>query len=165
MSEEIQQVLEKLMLNKETGEFFWIKPSKHHPDLLGKIAGGARANKSNKKYWVIKLNGKAYKRGRLVYLVIHGKWPEPCVDHINGDSTDDRPSNLREATIMENAWNHKKRARRIQLPIGVRNIASGKFQARIGYCGKQIHLGAFQSPNEASAAYQSKRKELYGQFA
>ena len=162
---EVEQILKRLRFDKETGQFFWIKPSKYHLDLIGKVAGCIGRSNPNKKYWVIKLNGKAYKRARLVYLITHGKWPEPCVDHINGNSLDDRPENLRQASIMENAWNHKKRARRIQLPIGVRNLASGKFQARIGYCGKQIHLGAFQSPNEASAAYQSKRKELYGQFA
>lgn len=155
---------QQIKLDKETGKFYWLRPPKKHPDLIGKEAG-CKVSTGKKSYWVIQIDGKKYKRGRLVFFFINGYWPNPCIDHINGDSTDDRPSNLRQATIMENSWNHRKRARRIQLPIGVRNLASGKFQARIGYCGKQIHLGAFQSPDEASAAYQSKRKELYGQFA
>lgn len=156
---------QRIRLDKETGRFFWINPPKKHPDLFGKEAGYLNINKTGKNYWVIQIDGKKYKRSHLVFYFTNGYWAKPCIDHINGDSTDDRPSNLREATIRENAWNHKKRARRIQLPIGVRNLASGKFSARIGYCGKQIHLGSFQSPDEASAAYQSKRKELYGQFA
>lgn len=165
MSEEIIQVLERLRFNKETGEFFWIKPSKHHPDLLGKIAGGARVSRSNKKYWVIKLNGKAYKRGRLVYLVTHGKWPKPCVDHINGNSLDDRPENLRQATIMENCWNHKSRKRKLSLPMGVRTNTTGNYSARITVNKKQIHLGCFKTIEEAQSVYQVARKEMYGQFA
>jgi hypothetical protein len=153
-----------LRLDHETGKLFWIKPPKKHPDLIGKEAGClAKSNKKN--YYVVQVNGKKYKRGHIVFYLVNGFWAKPCIDHINGDSTDDRPCNLRQATFTENAWNHKKRARRIELPMGVRSLASGKFEARISYCGKQIHLGSFQSPDEASAVYQSKRKELYGQFA
>lgn len=153
-----------LRLDHETGKLFWINPPKRHPDLIEKEAGCLTKN-NKKNYWVIQVNGKKYKRGHIVFYLVNGFWAKPCIDHINGDSTDDRPCNLRQATFTENAWNHKKRARRIELPMGVRNFASGKFEARISYCGKQIHLGSFQSPNEASAVYQSKRKELYGQFA
>ena len=162
---DVEQVLERLRFNKETGEFFWIKPSKYHLDLLGKIAGGARNSRRNKKYWVIKLNGKTYKRGRLVYLVTHGKWPEPCVDHINGNSLDDRPENLRQATIMENSWNHKCRKRKLSLPMGVRTNPTGTYSARIAVNKKQIHLGYFKTIEEAQSVYQAARKEMYGQFA
>ena len=162
---EVEQVLDRLSFNKETGEFFWIKPSKYHSNLVGTIAGGARYSKRNKEYWVIKLNGKAYKRGRLVYLITHGKWPDPCVDHINGNSLDDRPENLRQATIMENSWNHKSRKRKLNLPMGVRLNPTGSYSARITVNKKQIHLGCFITAEEAKSVYQAARKEMYGQFA
>jgi hypothetical protein len=158
------EILEMLSFNKITGEFFWIKPNKHHRDLTNTLAG-CPAAKNNKYYWVIQINGKKYKRGHLVYFLTHGEWPKPCLDHINGNSLDDRPENLRKATITENAWNHKNRKRRIDLPMGVRVNCSGRFSARIAYKGKQIHLGAFDTPQDASNIYQLKRKELYGQFA
>jgi hypothetical protein len=159
------EILEILSFNKVTGEFFWVKPSKYHNDLIGKLAGNPQPTKRNKYYWVIQINGKKYKRGHLVYFLTHGEWPKPCLDHINGNSLDDRPENLRKATIMENAWNHKSRKRKINLPMGVRVNCSGRFSARIAYKGKQIHLGAFDTPQDASNIYQLKRKELYGQFA
>jgi hypothetical protein len=148
---------QQLRLNAETGKLFWIQPPKYHPDLIGKEAGCLQKNQK-KNYWIVQVNGKKYRRSHIVFYFANGYWAKPCIDHINGDSTDDRPTNLRQATSTQNAWNHKKRARRIQLPIGVRKLASGKFQARIGYFGKQIHLGSFQSPDEASTIYQSKRK-------
>ena len=156
---------QKLKLDAETGKLFWIQPPKRHPDLIGKEAGCLQKGRENKNYWVVQVDGKKYKRSHIVFYLANGYWAIPCIDHINGNSTDDRPTNLRQATSTQNAWNHKKRARRIQLPIGVRKLVSGKFQARIGYFGKQIHLGSFQSPDEAAAIYQLKRKELYGQFA
>lgn len=159
------EIEQQLKLDSETGKLFWIQPPKRHPDLLYKEAGCLQKNRSNKNYWVVQVNGKKYKRSHIVFYLTNGYWAKPCIDHINGDSTDDNPTNLRQATITQNAWNHKKRARRIELPIGVRKLASGKFQARISYFGKQIHLGSFQSSNDASIIYQSKRKELYGQFA
>lgn len=153
-------------IDKVEGKFFWRAPPKAHPRLQGLEAGCPRPTHSGKKYWVIRINRRAYKRGHLMYLAVHGRLPAPCVDHINGNSLDDRPENLRQATATENAWNHKKRARKQALPMGVRLIpGSGRFQARIGVNKKQIHLGAYDTPEEAAAVYAIKRKEYFNEFA
>jgi hypothetical protein len=146
------------------GKFVWKNASKYHQDMNGKEAGFCQANRK-KQYWVIKINNIPYKRGRLMYFYVNGKFPSPCVDHINGNSLDDRIENLRQATVIENAWNHKKRKRSVNLPMGIRSMANGKFQARIGYKSKQIHLGVFETVDEAKKVYELKRKELYGEFA
>ena len=151
-------------LDSQTGKLFWLKPPKRHPDLIGKEAGCAVTSRK-KSYWTIQVNGKKIKRGKIVFYMTHGFWPKPCIDHINGNSLDDRPENLRQATITENAWNHKNRARSIDLPMGVRYTSYGKFQARISFNKQQIHLGVFETKEEAQQSYLSKRKELYGQFA
>ncbi len=152
-------------VDMERGKLIWKKPPRNHPRLLGMEAGSPRAGHS-KTYWVIKIGRVAYRRGRLVFLAAHGHFPEPCVDHINGNSLDDRIENLREATVAENARNHKTRARRINLPMGVRVLrSSGRFQARISLDGKQFHLGAYDTPEQASAVYLAKRKELFREFA
>jgi hypothetical protein len=49
--------------------------------------------------------------------------------------------------------------------MGVRRNASGRFAARIGVNGGQISLGAFDTPELASAAYQQAREKYYGEFA
>ncbi len=150
----------------ERGRVFWKCPPKNHPRLVGSEAGSPRTAQSGKVYWHIKIGRKAYKRGRLIYLAATGRHDFECIDHINGDSEDDRLVNLREATITQNAWNHKGRARRIDLPMGVRRIArSGRYEARISYHKRQMHLGAFDTPEEAHAVYLAKRKELFREFA
>lgn len=161
-----EQVHRLFVVDEVAGRFFWKIPPRTHPRLLGKEAGSIKKTHSGKLYWMIKIGGTIFNRSRLMYLHIHGRFPYPCVDHVNGNSLDDRPDNLREATITENAWNHKFRARRIDLPMGVRLIqSSGRYQARISCNKKQIHIGAYDTPEEAHAAYVSKRKELFHEFA
>jgi hypothetical protein len=162
---DVEQLRELFRTDLEAGKLYWRRPPKHHPRLVGKEAGGARPSHNGKRYWVIKIGRKAVKRGRLVFALAHGRFPAPCVDHINGDSLDDRIANLREATITENAWNHKRRAKRSDLPMGVRTDARGRFVARIRANGTPFHLGTFDTVAEARAAYAAKRKELFGEFA
>lgn len=150
--------------NFETGTMVWHSPSKYHREKQGRNAGCA--GYCGKPYWMIKIDGRRYRRGRLMFLAKFGRFPHPCIDHINGDSLDDRLCNLREATVQQNAWNHKPHSRRIQLPMGVRLIpGSGNYQARISCNKKQYHLGSYPTPEEAHLVYLAKRKEFFGDFA
>lgn len=146
------------------GKFYWKNVSKHHLEKNGKEAGHEQKNKSGKSYWVIKVNKITYKRGRLLFFYINGYFPTPCVDHINGNSLDDRPENLRQASILENSWNHKGRKKKSKLPMGVR-LCNKKYMARISYKKETIYIGVFESPELAYQAYKLKRMELYGKFS
>lgn len=149
----------------EAGRLFWRVPPRCHAELRGKEAGCSRRSTNGKLYWHVKIDRRPIKRANLIFLAVHGRFPVPLADHRDGDSLNDRPINLREATVLENARNHKHRARRAALPMGVRVIGSGRFQARIGLNGKQLHLGAYDTPQEAEAVYRAKRQELFGEFA
>ena len=46
------------------------------------------------------------------------------------------------------------------LPAGVNQLPSGKFQSEIGWGGKLHNIGTFKTPEQASAAYMFLRKEL-----
>jgi len=53
----------------------------------------------------------------------------------------------------------KKKSDR-DLPIGVRKRPSGKFEAQIKWRGKNLHIGTFDTPELASAARVSVRRDL-----
>lgn len=80
-------------------------------------------------------------------------------DHVNGDGLDNRRANLRAVTNSINLANQTRRTRnRVHdLPMGV-SPSRRKFLARIGIDGHQRHLGTFDTPEEASAAYQAARQ-------
>lgn len=159
------RIFELFRVDADAGRLFWKSPPKNHSRLLGLEAGCPRRASSGKLYWHIKIGARAYKRAHLIFCAVHGRWPSPLCDHKDGDSLNDRPENLREATTTQNAWNHKARSRRIRLPMGVRHMASGRFQARISHYGRQLHLGTYETPEQASAVYAAKRKELFGDYA
>ena len=162
----VDQILSRLDVDIESGVCRWIDATKHHKNLLGEIAGSVRRGRFGKAYWVIKLGGIAYKRAQIVLTVSTGSWPHETVDHINGNSLDDRSVNLRHATWTQNAWNHKTRAKKSDLPMGVRMLPHSKgFQARIACNKKTHHLGVHATPELAHAAYCAKRLELFGEFA
>ena len=48
------------------------------------------------------------------------------------------------------------------LPRGVQKTSSGKFKSMIGWGGKNRNIGSFDTPEQASAAYQSVKKDLSG---
>jgi len=90
------------------------------------------------------------------------------VDHIDGNPLNNSRANLRLATNLQNARNR-----------GVRNDSStgsksvyytprvkrGKpWAASIRIHGKLIHLGVFHTKEEAELAYETKAKEIHGEF-
>jgi len=155
-----------LSMDSSTGKLFWANPPKEHAEKIGREAGYIlKANGNNKAYWQIRIGGKTYKRSRVVYYITHGRWPMPCVDHINGNSLDDRPLNLREVTLAQNSWNLRPRAKKASgLPQGVSKYRDG-YRAVITKLGERTVLGCFPNPELASAAYQAARKEVFGEYA
>jgi len=157
---------QRITVDIEHGIIKWVDATKFHCILNGRPAGTLRVNtRHDKAYWYIKIDGVALKRSHIVFLFATGQWPSLQIDHINGNSLDDRFMNLREATAMQNSWNHKKRAKKSEQPMGVRELPSGKFQARLTCDKRQICLGSYKTSDEAAVIYQQKRKEMFGDYA
>jgi hypothetical protein len=91
---------------------------------------------------------------------------KPEVDHINGNSLDDRKANLRCCTRVENLRNRFGSSKSLTGVKGVsRNKANGNWNAQIGIGGKKIHLGCFNSITEAKKAYDDAEQKHFGDFA
>ena len=87
-------------------------------------------------------------------------------DHVNGDRFDNRIENLRVATRSQNIMNTIIRKDNTSGFKGVTwHKCKKKWVSHIGFKKEFIHLGYFTDKIEAAKAYDSKAKELHGEFA
>ena len=95
-----------------------------------------------------------------------GAWPKDQIDHVNGDRSDNRFCNLREATNSQNQANRRCEATSTS---GVKGVSwdrrCRRWQAQISINGKPKHLGGFTSKEEAARAYAAAAIALRGEFA
>jgi hypothetical protein len=94
---------------------------------------------------------KAMNYGRVVYAWLSGYLPGKGfhIDHINHNSADNRPWNLRCVTVRQNNQN-----RRNQGSAGIYwNVNRNKWQAQIRVDNARVYLGIHAKESEALAAY------------
>lgn len=126
---------------------------------------------------VHKIKGYSWHTDQLGYLKssLHGTTiriqrlildaaPGQHVDHVNGDVTDNRCSNLRLANQSQNMANRKINKNNTSGYKGV-GFWDKKWKAYIGYKGSTVHLGSFNSAQEAAKAYNQKALLLFGEYA
>lgn len=88
------------------------------------------------------------------------------VDHINGDSLDNRRENIRLCDHKSNRMNTRKPSNNTSGFKGVmRDSRSGLWIARICANRKTHHLGLFVSKEAAARAYDAAAIRLHGEFA
>lgn len=116
-----------------------------------------------KKY--IQGHCKELDRSLLLHRLLIGALPSEQVDHINGNSLDNRRENLRICTRQQNCFNKKKWSKSKNKYKGVQQRTKGSFQARIRSMGQNINIGHYGTAEEAAKAYNEKAKELFGKFA
>ena len=89
------------------------------------------------------------------------------IDHVNGDSLDNRRCNLRYATRSQNLANSLRVAVKTGVSLkGARQIrATGRWIAQITKDKQVHHLGTFDTAEEAHAAYAEAAVRLFREFA
>ena len=91
---------------------------------------------------------------------------EQTIDHKNRDGLDCRRENLRLCTHSQNQHNRPAQRNNSTGYKGVRwNKTNKRYAANISVDGHRIHLGYFDSPEDAAYAYDQAALQHYGEFA
>lgn len=98
----------------------------------------------------------------LMHRKIMGAQKGQIIDHINGNTLDNRRSNLRIVTALENARNRRSSSRYGYL--GVRKTGDS-WVALISPNRTDIALGTYPTIEQAAAAYNAAANSIYGEFA
>ncbi|WP_170935612.1 HNH endonuclease [Sphingopyxis indica] len=155
--EELRQLLR---YEPETGKLFW-KASLSNRAPAGAEAFSIHHASDRLTYRRGKICGHRVYAHRVIWTIVHGYWPKGDIDHINGDPSDNRLANLREATRSQNNMNTGLRRDNVS---GVRGVTwcenSRRWNARI----RNRHIGSFATREEAASAYEAVAIREYGAF-
>jgi hypothetical protein len=144
--------------NPKTGEFM------SQPIRIGWNCGGKQRRPYPYIYRIVAIDGKNYLEHRLAWFWMTGEWPpsDAVIDHINGDSTDNRWENLRLATLSQNQRNRTRMNK--NNPNGLTGAYRRSDKRWVSWLGKR-YLGTFATKEEAHEAYRKAALEKYGEFA
>ncbi len=117
----------------------------------------------SKNYYAVRFEGSNLVR---MHRVVMNAPAGTIVDHKDRDGLNNTKRNLRFATISQNNCNARRRKKCSSKYRGVcRYNQLNKWQALISYNHEKIHLGYFDSEEDAARAYDEAAKIYHGEFA
>lgn len=127
---------------------------------------GSRAGTLNGAgYRQVALNGTLLLEHRVIWAMLHKKWPTKELDHIDSNRSNNSVSNLRLATRSQNACNGRPHKNNSSGVKGVHWSAARKtWNAQITLHGKGIHIGVFNTLADATIAVRKARRQIHGEF-
>lgn len=159
-----------LRYDPQTGKLFWLERHLSIYDFSDTsaprrcrvfnalFAGREAGQLGSGGYIIVTINHIPFRAHRLIWAMNNDEqFPSNLqIDHINGDRTDNRISNLRLATNRENARNQRRRMTNKSGHNGVYwDSATNKWRAQITLNGKTYALGRFSTKSKAAHARRS----------
>lgn len=154
----------------ERGEMTWLIRPRHHfktdrgwKTFNSQWAGKKAGAETTGGYLVICINKRLYKVHRIVFSIHNGEHPIHDIDHADGNTRNNAPTNLRDATATNNQLN--KRAWNRSTGVKCVYPSGKKFYSKLREPGgKSIYLGTFDTIKEASDAHAKAVAKFHGKF-
>lgn len=149
------RVRDLLEYNPLTGKFT-------HKVSKGGMLKGSIAGTYSQGYRYLSIDNSTYLEHRVAWLYVYNTWPDNTIDHIDMDGSNNKISNLRDATYTQNNQNRPS--------VGNANVYRGvyksgsKYAAHIKVDGISTYLGTYITPEEASFVYENKAREVHKEF-
>lgn len=169
----IQYLRECLSLDPISGELIWrVRPRRHFESDKGwRVFNSKRAQRvagtasKTTGYVVLNFNGSLYAGHRIAFAMHFGAWPRGHIDHVDGNRGNNAIANLRECSRSQNQQNRAVQANNTSGYKGVHRHYDGRWRAVIQVNKSIIHIGVFDTPEQAHVAYTAYAKRCHGAFA
>jgi hypothetical protein len=149
----------KTLFAYQDGKLFW-KVDR----CRARVGSEAGRTKSN-GYCEVRVDGKLHGTHRLIFLMHKGYLPR-FVDHIDGNPSNNKIENLREASHAENMRNSKKPVNNTSGFKGVTwHKGSKKWVAQCWFNNKKHYVGMFDNLLDAAIAVRDFRIKNHKDFA
>lgn len=135
-------------------------------DWLSKYTWCLTYNKSKVPYAHFSRNALGnFRMHRMIYLKYHPNENPEMVDHIDGDTLDNRKQNLRAATGSQNRWNSGPTKLNTSGIKGVTKTIYNTYRVSIRENGKRHWFGTFKTLEEAIKVKEAAEIKYHGKFA
>jgi hypothetical protein len=156
-----KELKDYLEYDKDSG-LFTRKVSNNTRHKIGEVAGYLGKD----GYRRLAVKGITYSEHRLAWLYVYGKFPELILDHIDGNPSNNKISNLREVTQNQNQYNSKLRK---DSSSGIKNVRwskwQNKWQVTVKVLGKEKFFGYFEDLEFAELVATEVREKYHGIYA
>lgn len=155
-----KRLKELLLYDPDAGQFIWLvnKGTAKAGDVVGAY--------SKQPYLEVHLDGKKYLGHRLIWLYVFGYLPDKLIDHEDGNSRNNKFTNLREASTSQNALNKKLNANNTS---GVKGVSFRKDRKKYAVTfivdGKSKSFGHYEDLELAELVANEARNKYHGQYA
>lgn len=135
-----------------------------HKNHRNKECNGLPAGSVHEGYLRVTLWKTRFWAHRIIWLMHYGRWPVGQIDHIDGDRSNNRLSNLREVTQQQNNCNRPNRSKS---QTGVKNVKFeyNGYKVSVILNGKSHYGGRFKTLEEAAIRADQLRREVHGDFS
>lgn len=158
----IDELRQLLRYDAGTGKLFWREGLKNN-SYAGREAFTALSEDGRR---IGSINRKMFKAHRVCFALAHGRWPRGMVDHVDGDPSNNRLSNLREATHSQNNANRKPKPGSASRYLGVSFDKRGRrWKGQVYKDNKNYNTPRRLCETAAALDRDRLARKLHGNFA
>lgn len=149
------ELVDLFRYEEDSGLLIWIKPKGRV-----KVGSACKSLKAN-GYLQVEVSGRNYLVHRIIWALKTGSWPDKHIDHVDGNRSNNRWTNLRDVSQGVNMQNLKRAKSQNKLGLLGVIFHRNRYRAVLQANGKVVHRSYHSTAEEAHIAYLKAKRRLH----